>query len=84
MQVFHSLDNLVEKSAGLHILHPLVGHDIIEQLSLCGVLHYEVQLFGSFDYFVKLNDVSVSDHPQDLNFPSHSFNVSLVSNFGFF
>jgi hypothetical protein len=43
----------VEEAAGLGLLHPLVAHDVVEQLAPRRVLHYQVQLLRSLDYLTQ-------------------------------
>ena len=56
----------------------------VKQLATLGVLHYEIELFWCLDDFIKLNDVRVSDHFQDVDFTGDSLNVVYVLYLVFF
>ena len=84
MQVFDSLNDLLEEFAGLWFFDTWVCDDVVEEFSAWCVLHDEVELLLRFDDFVQLNDVWMSDHFEDVNFPGNSFNVCHVRNSIFF
>ena len=64
--------------AGLLLREPGVSDDVVEQLATIAILHYHVQLFFGFNYFVKLDDIWVSDLLQDFDLPSDSFDIFLI------
>ena len=75
VEILDTSDDLMEELASLRLLHSLVGHDIVKQLSTLSVLHDKVQLFRSLDDLVKLDNIWMSDHFQDVNLTSNSLNV---------
>lgn len=79
MYVVNPRDYLLEKFASLFLLQSRVCHDVIKQLSPAGVLHYQVELLGSFNDFVELYDVGMSNQLEYMDFSSHSLDVRHVS-----
>eukprot|EP00350_Pseudokeronopsis_sp_OXSARD2_P011849 CAMPEP_0170552134 /NCGR_PEP_ID=MMETSP0211-20121228/10081_1 /TAXON_ID=311385 /ORGANISM="Pseudokeronopsis sp., Strain OXSARD2" /LENGTH=100 /DNA_ID=CAMNT_0010859695 /DNA_START=2519 /DNA_END=2821 /DNA_ORIENTATION=- len=78
MEVLDSRDDLLEELAGLFFLQGGIGHDIIEEFPSGGVLHDQIELSWRFNYLKELNDVGVSDHLKDLDFPLHALHVCLL------
>ena len=84
VEILYSLDNLVEETARLNILEPFILNNVVEQFSLSCKLHDQEKLFRSLDNLIKLDDVAVSDCPQDLYFPRNPFYIGVVLYFTFF
>ncbi len=66
---------LILNAGELLLLFP---DDIVEQLTVAHVLHYQEQLFGSFNYLVELDDVGVTDQFQDVNLSRDSLNICYI------
>ena len=80
MQVLHSSDDLVEEVASLWLLHPLIGHDVIEELTTLSIFHYQIQLLGCLNDFIQLYDIRVSYHLQYMNLSRHSLHIVHILN----
>lgn len=89
----------MKELACFRFLHPLIRYNVVKQLSPTGILHDQIQLLWSFyylhlvlmvcfrakgNYFIKLNDVGMTNKLEDMNFSSHSFYVTHVLNFVLF
>lgn len=61
MDVLNSGNNLLEKLAGLFFGDPRVLDDVVKEFAPTGILHYQVELPWSLNYFIKLHDVGVAD-----------------------
>lgn len=84
VQVLDASDDLVEKGQSFRLLDPLILYDIVEELTATGILHDEIQLLRGLDNLVKLNNVRVTDHLQNVDFPGDAFDIINVLNFVFF
>lgn len=78
--VVYPRNDLLEELASFFFLQSGVGNDVVEQLSSTCVLHYQIQLLGSFDNLIKLDDVRMPDELKDMDLSSHSFHVRDISN----
>ena len=78
VDILDSAYNLLEESAGLLLLESLPLDDVVEQLTSVGVLHDEEQLARSFNDFIQLDHVGVSNNLQNVDFPRHPLHVRLV------
>lgn len=83
VQILHTTNNLVEELERLGLFDALVLHDVVEELASISVLHDQVKLLGRLDDLVKLNDIWVSNHFQNMDFPRHSLNVIYILNLVF-
>ena len=81
MEILYAGNYLVEQLASLGLFDSLISYDIVKELSTLGILHDQVQLFWRFYNLVKLDDVWVPDHFEDMDLTSHSLNVMDVLNF---
>jgi hypothetical protein len=59
-QVLDSREYLLEEFTSLFLLEFSVLYNIIKEFSTAGVLHDQVKLLWSFDYFIKLYDIRMS------------------------
>ena len=62
VEILDTSDDLMKELTSLRLLHSLVGHVIVKQLSTLSVLHDKVQLFRSLDDLVKLDNIWMPDH----------------------
>ena len=83
MKVLNPCNDLMQEPTRLFFLNPLVFNNVLKQLSASCILHYQVQLFWSFNYLVQLNNIWMPDHLQDVNLSSYSFYIVYVDNFVF-
>ena len=83
VEVLDTGNDLVEKLQSLRLLNSLVLHDKVKELTLTRVLHDEVELLGSFDNLIQLDDVWVSNHFEDMNFSCYSLNIVHILNLVF-
>ncbi len=67
MAIMDGRENLSEKASGFFFLDPLVCNDVIKQLASVGMLHYDVDLLGSLDYIVDLDDVRMVEKFKKFN-----------------
>jgi len=90
MNVLYAWNKLLVKFACLLFLQSLVCHYIIKELSGWAELHDKIQLTLSLNdlqikqiltYFIKLDDVWMSDLLEYFNFTSDSFDIFLIFNF---
>ena len=84
VDVFDSGNELQVEFAGLFFAETGVSDNIVEQFSPICVLHYHVEFFFGFDYFVQLNDIWMSDLLEDFDFSCNPLNVFLVVDFVLF
>jgi hypothetical protein len=75
MDILDATDDLLKHFAGFFLSHSLLGHDIIEKLSVFHILHNEKKVFRSFNDLVELDDVGVPDEFEDVDFSRDSFNI---------
>lgn len=61
VDVIDSCNDLLEKFAGFNLWDAFMFDNIVEQLSIVCIFHYQVKFLGRFDYFIQLNDVWVTD-----------------------
>ena len=83
MNILDSAYELQVKFAGLLFAQSGVSDDKVEEFSAIAVLHDHIQLFLSFDDFVKLNNIWMSNFLKNFDFTGDSFNIFLVVNFIF-
>ena len=84
VEVFDSSNNLMEEFEGCGLLHSLVLDNEVKKLATISILHDQVELLRGFYDFIKLNDVWVPDHFQDVDFSCNSFDIINVLDFIFF
>ena len=61
VQVLHACYYLVEESASLSLLYPLILNDEIKELSATGIFHDQVELLGRLYNLVELDYMWVPD-----------------------
>lgn len=83
VQILNARDDLVEELAGLGLFDPLVFNNEIKELAARSIFHYQIELLGSLNDLVQLDDVGMADHLEDVDFASHSFDVVYVLNLVF-
>ena len=84
MEVFNTSDDLVEEFEGLRLLNTLVLHDIVEELTSIRIFHDQIELLWRLNDFVKLDDVWVSNHFENMDFSRNSFNIINILDLVFF
>ena len=84
MQVLNPRYYLLKKLAGFFLAQPLVLDNIVKKLTARNVLSDKIQLPGSLNDFIKLNNIRVSRQFQNLDFSGNSFNVNIFHNLMFF
>lgn len=84
VQVFDTGNYLVEKLDGLRLFDPLILDNVVKKFTAGRILHYQIQLLGSFNDLVQLNNVRMSNHFEDVDFASNPFHIVYVHNFVFF
>lgn len=67
MKILDARDYLLEKLACFSLLQSSVLYDIIEQLSPTCVFHDKIELLRSLDNLVKLYDIRMPYHLEDLD-----------------
>ena len=70
----------MEKTAGVRLLHPRVGDDVVEQLAAITVLHDEEDLPGSINDLEQLDDVFVAHALEDGDLAADTFHVRWLHN----
>lgn len=80
MEVLDACDNLVKELLGLRLLHSLILYDVIEELAAARILHDQVELLGSLDDLIELDDVRVPYELEDVNFPRYPLNIAHILN----
>ena len=83
VDVLNSGNQLKVKLARLLLREPCMSHNVVEQLAPIAILHDHVELFFSFNYFVKLNHIWVSDLLENFDFSCDSLHVFLIIDFVF-
>ena len=58
-------------------------HNIVKELATRSILHYEIQLFWSFDNFVELDHLWMLHNLQNMYLPRYSLNICDIHNFSF-
>ena len=81
VQVLDAANYLLEELTGLGLLELLLFDDVIEQLATTNVLHDKEQLLGRLDNLKELDDVGMSNHLEDIDFPRHSQDVCVLDDF---
>ena len=81
VNVLYAGDDLLEEPGCLLLLQTFSVDDVVEQLPALCILHDEVQLLGGLDDFVELDQVGMPNDFQNVDLPSHSFNVGHVGYF---
>lgn len=84
VQVLNPSNYLVKEFDCQGLFNSLVLDDKVKKFPTLCVLHYKVKLFGRLNDFVKLNDVRVANHFENMNFASYSFYIVNVLDFVFF
>ena len=79
--ILNTAKELLEKSAYLFFLHPLVLHDVVKELTPGGVLHDKVQFFLSLNNFIQLDHLGMLHNFQNVNFPRNPLYISNVYDF---
>ena len=74
-KVLDSRDQLLEETARLILLEPVLRGDVLEQFPVAAVLHYQEDPVRRLDYFVHLDDVRVPHDLQDVDLTRHSLDV---------
>lgn len=67
--ILNATEDLLEKFASLLLLHSLVLYNVVEQFTARCVLHDQVQLLWSLNYFVQLNHMRMLDNFENMDFP---------------
>lgn len=83
MQVLNSTNDLLEEPTSFRFLQLLLLHNVIKQLTSADVLHYQEELLWCFNNFEKLDNVWVTNHLQNINFPCNSQDISILNNLPF-
>lgn len=81
MDILDSTDDLLEYSAGIPFVHPLLLHDVVEQFPALHVLHHQEEMFGRFDDLVQLDDVGMPDELEDMDLPRDPLHIGYIDNF---
>lgn len=58
-------------------------HDVVEELSVLGVLHDHENIIGCFDDFIELGDGGMPDHFEDVQLACDSFDIGDIFDFIF-
>ena len=61
----------------------MILNDVVKQFASICIFHDEIELFRRLNNFIKLDDVGMSDHFQDVDFTSNSFYVVYILYFVF-
>lgn len=78
VQILYGVEDLIEDASGCTLLEAdLVGHHS-EEFSLLGVLSDDVDVVGSLDNFVEVDDVGVPHLLHDLHLPLDADLVVLI------
>ena len=83
MNVFDSIDKLLEKFACLKLSKFLLRNDVFEQFAPNSILGDKVYVFFSLYYFVQLDNVRMSNFPHDFDFPIQAVLICFIDNFAF-
>jgi len=59
MNVLNTTDYLLKYFAGFFLVHSFFANDVVEKLTPFHVFHDKKQMFGSFNNFIKLNNVGM-------------------------
>ena len=80
VHVLNAGKNLLVELAGFVFLQLRVLHDVVEKFATTRVFHNEIKLLWRFYNFIKLNDVRMADHFQDVDLSGDSFDVRYICN----
>lgn len=83
-EVVERRDELLKQSARLFLLEFVFRSNVAEKFAITAVFHNQKQPTGSFDDFVKLNNVRMPNYFQNVDLPRHAFDVVHISYFVFF
>lgn len=83
MEIFNTRYNLLEVFTSFLLLESCVLDDIVKELASTGIFHDKIELFGGFDNLIKLDNVRVPDHLENLNLPGDSLDIVLLCDLGF-
>jgi hypothetical protein len=75
MYLLDSCNDLMEKAAGLGLLHSAIGHDVIEELATGGVLHDQVKLPSRLNDLIELHDVGMPYKLEDVHLSGHALHI---------
>ena len=78
VQVLDGGHNLPKLRAGLLLLHPPMGHQIVEQFAPTGVLHHQEEGGLVLDHLVQLHNVGVVQLLHDAHFAEQLLQTALV------
>lgn len=100
MNIFNSRNDLMKKSASIMLFDTRMCHYVIKKFTPSCIFHNKIQLLWCFDdlyikfvvryvilllvYFIKVNDIRMSNEFQDMNFSCDSFHICNVANTRFF
>lgn len=79
MNILNPSYDLLEKLACFFFIELGFAYYIIKQFSTTSILHDKVELFGSFNDFIELYDIGMSDQLKNVDFSGHSFYVRHIS-----
>jgi len=80
MDVFNSGDNLLIKLARLSFLELLFLDNVVKKLSATCILHYKIEQLRSLNYFVKLNNVWVTNQLKNVNLSCNALDIRGIGN----
>lgn len=78
MGILDSTDDLFKHFTGFLLIHFLLADNIVKQLTIFHVLHYQKEMFRCFNDFIKLDDVRMSNQFQDVNLPTNSLHICYI------
>ena len=84
VQVLDARDKLEQELGGLLLSNPLAIDDVLKQLAASRILHDQIELFLSFNYFIELHDHGMPNNLQNFDFSCNSINVVNIYDFIFF
>ena len=84
VNVFYSRDKLLENSDGSLFMQSLVLHNIVKKFSVNTIFHDQVKFSFSFDDFVELDDIGVTDFLEYFDFTRDAIYVFSVPNASLF
>jgi hypothetical protein len=84
MDIFDTGNELLKHSYGSLLMKPLVRHNIVKELSILTVFHNQKKLFVSFNYFIELNNIWMSDFFQNFDLSAYPLDILFIFNSIFF
>ena len=81
MDILDASYQLLIELTSFFFVQSLVFNNIIEKFPAVSVLHDQIKVSRSFYYLIKLDDIWVSYHLQDMNFSRHPLNIRDITNF---